>query len=743
VQRWTTVSLLALLVGGLAEPCAAAQQSGVASVLIDLRTGTPVAVEQSAVIERAILPGSVMKIATIAAALEAGVITNRTGIVCAHTVVVDGHRLTCTHPDLHRPLTPAEALAQSCNTYVATVAARLPRGAFDRTLASLGLPPSDGTRSVAVSALGLEGQRVTPRALVNAVARIAGPDASTGLTPATLAVLRDGLTGAVRGGTAAAIGAAGIDALAKTGTVDAGGVSQGLVVGVTPSSHPTLGFALLASGGAGRDASALVVERLRTHLASPAAPVPRSVGATEQAVAPVVRVGVTRSDGTRSITTLALDEYVAGVTAGEAAPASGEAALDALAIAARTYALANRGRHASEGFDLCDLTHCQVLRRASPASARAARRTSGRYLADHGQPANVFYTASCGGYTERPSHVWRGAADPSFLPSRVDPACAGQPAWQSELSARDLLRALHAGGFKGDTIRGLAVQERTASGRVAWLHLDGVIPADVSGENLRTLVGRTLGWQHVRSTLFDVSRTSGGFSFRGRGAGHGVGLCVLGAAERARSGASAESILSAYFPGLALATLPAPAPTRADLRIVVPTEDVAQHADVERLVRRVLGDVRTTLDAGEPGPLTVRFHPTVESYQRATGQPWFTAGATHNGTIDLLPLAVLRQRGLLESTLRHEFTHALTSAWLQGAPRWMSEGVAEWVVRGGDVGASSRAAAHAADVRCPDDEEFVRGDSAAALRAVYERAGVCYAREVRLGRSWRTWRRTP
>ena len=53
-------------------------------------------------------------------------------------------------------------------------------------------------------------------------------------------------------------------------------------------------------------------------------------------------------------------------------------------------------------------------------------------------------------------------------------------------------------------------------------------------------VGRTLGWQHVRSTSFQVSRTASGYRFRGVGYGHGVGLCVVGAGRRAARGESAR-----------------------------------------------------------------------------------------------------------------------------------------------------------------------------------------------------------
>ena len=77
-----------------------------------------------------------------------------------------------------------------------------------------------------------------------------------------------------------------------------------------------------------------------------------------------IRIGVL-SGGTHTVTVLPLDTYVARVLAGEAAPNTAPAALEALAIAVRTYTAANMGKHRSEGFDLCDQTHCQVMRVAN------------------------------------------------------------------------------------------------------------------------------------------------------------------------------------------------------------------------------------------------------------------------------------------------------------------------------------------------------------------------------------------
>jgi peptidoglycan hydrolase-like amidase len=72
------------------------------------------------------------------------------------------------------------------------------------------------------------------------------------------------------------------------------------------------------------------------------------------------------------VTRIALEEYVARVVAGEGDPKAPAAAQQALAITVRTYALANLNRHRRDGYDLCDATHCQVLRAATVASRAAA-----------------------------------------------------------------------------------------------------------------------------------------------------------------------------------------------------------------------------------------------------------------------------------------------------------------------------------------------------------------------------------
>jgi Sporulation protein and related proteins len=87
-----------------------------------------------------------------------------------------------------------------------------------------------------------------------------------------------------------------------------------------------------------------------------------------------LRVGVLKPGGGYGVTIMPMETYVARVLAGEAVRDSEPAALEALAITIRTFALANRGRHRADDFDLCDQTHCQVLRAAVEATSAPLRR---------------------------------------------------------------------------------------------------------------------------------------------------------------------------------------------------------------------------------------------------------------------------------------------------------------------------------------------------------------------------------
>lgn len=242
---------------------------------------------------------------------------------------------------------------------------------------------------------------------------------------------------------------------------------------------------------------------------------------------------------------LPLERYVARVIAGEAEPDAPDAARQALAIAVRTFAVVNAGRHARDGYDVCDTTHCQVMRAATAATRTATLATAGRVLLFDERPAEVFYSASCGGRSEDAANVWPSWRFPYLSSVRDDVHGEDEP-WTRELALVDVQAALARAGYNGAHLTDVRVVDRTTSGRVAYLRLRGLEPDLVTGVAFRAVLGAAV----VRSTAFTVAREGTIVRLTGRGYGHGVGMCVVGAGRLARRGASVERILATYFPGL-------------------------------------------------------------------------------------------------------------------------------------------------------------------------------------------------
>ncbi len=739
------VVVACLTLPGAAQPTAQTGTTGPAFRLVALPSMRVVAESRPDVLGARLAPGSLMKAVTLAAALEHGVANSQTRILCRRTIDVDGRPLTCVHPDFHRALDPVEALAHSCNVYFATLASRLPRTALDDMLVRAGLRPSAPAASTVRAALGLDGVGATPRELLDAFCRMAdvGPTRIT-LADETRRVLRLGFEGAARTGTADALARAGFSGLAKTGTAPMpGGGYHGIVAAVVNTDLPTHAIVVVAPGGTGAQAAALAADVLVRHGVprrgrAESAPPPSDAGirrpdvkdpvssAASSPAGGFVRVGRFRPSGRYDVSTVAIEDYVAQGIAGEGEPASAPAAAQALAIAVRTFAVVNRGRHEREGFDLCDLTHCLSLRAATSASRAAAASTADRILTHDGKPADVYWSAWCGGHTERPSQVWAGATDPAWLPAQPDPFCAGLPGWTADLREVQVRQVLQAAGLRGGRVEGLRVVARTSSGRADRLQADGMVPDTVAGTVFRATTGRLLGWQLAKSTRFEIRRTAAGYRLTGTGLGHGVGLCVRGAGVRAAAGASAATILAAYFPGLAVTTL---APATA-VRVMLPESDREQLPAIRSLAVSALTDLAAKLDAAAPAAVDLRFHPTVESYTRATGLPWWTAARTRGPVIDLLPADVLGRRGVLEASIRHELTHVLTEASLAGRPLWAREGLAQ-------VMAGESPSGPITDGPCPADADLRDAASPDAWRLAYAAAGRCVARALAAGTPWR------
>jgi stage II sporulation protein D len=280
-----------------------------------------------------------------------------------------------------------------------------------------------------------------------------------------------------------------------------------------------------------------------------------------------IRVRVDERGAGPKTRTIGIEDYVAGCVDAE----MGRLDIDAAsavrmrrvqAMLCRTFAVANLGRHASDGFDLCSTTHCQLYRHlpAESLTARLAQQaaadTAGVVIAFKGRPIQALYHANCGGRTSPADAVWGGRPEP-YLTSVADPACEATARWRSAIDRERLRQALRTDPSTdpGSRLEGVSVTARDDGGRATTIAIAGAQSRTARGEAFRTVVSQSLGAQALRSTWFVVRREGNEFIFEGRGSGHGAGLCQAGALRQARAGRSDAQILDYYFPGTHLMNL--------------------------------------------------------------------------------------------------------------------------------------------------------------------------------------------
>lgn len=501
-----------------------------------------------------------------------------------------------------------------------------------------------------------------------------------------------------------------------------------------------------------------------------------------------VRVRLTRGDATLS---LPIEDYVFGVVAAEGSVESQPEALKALAVVARTYALRNLRRHARDHFDLCDTTHCQRYVPVRDESARpefyalarrAVRETAGEVLRDQrGRTAEVYFSAACGGQTADASKLWGGADSPAYLRGVRDESCdALAETWTDVIRPQQLLRALRADersdvGARLDAVR---VIKRDHTGRAEVVSLEGERRRLVRGWDFKIIVGRTLGWNVLKSSRFEVARAGGAFVFRGSGFGHGLGLCQTGAHASASRGAGYRQILARYFPTTTVGAGDARAATPREhagddsttrtssltqtvsfrqasfqpasfqpsvfrpetsqagrgrallssehFRLNYPSRVARREAEsflraLESARAEVLRRVeRASLAAALPF-MEVFVYETTGDFVGATGEGAWVAAVTEGRRMQLQPLEALRRRGVLSTTPRHELVHAALEALGRGrAPRWLAEGLAAYVAGEGPLLARAGAAR-----KVPTDElerRLAGPTSAEDARALYAAA---------------------
>ena len=390
-------------------------------------------------------------------------------------------------------------------------------------------------------------------------------------------------------------------------------------------------------------------------------------------------------DGQLLVTaSMPMDEYIAGVLAGETGTFKSDEALKAMAVTARTYAMHFGSRHALDGFDFCDSTHCQNLRLSdiTPRLRKIVEATAGEVLWYDGEPAATYYHANCGGATEDGRFILGNDEQRApYLKQHSDTYCirngAGQ--WRSEVSQRELQRALAAEGINvPGQLHAVAVLQHTPSGRVEFLTVAGSHSITVPGLTFRSAVGHNIGWDRLKSNWYDVRVEGDRVVFHGRGSGHGVGLCQVGAEVMGEEGRSYRAILSFYYPGTRLGVSAQGIAWQqlSSEDVVLFTTRPERDRPLLPLAARIMHEAEEKTGLVYNGAAKLKVYATIAAFRDATGDPGWVAASTRGHTIRLQPTDVLQDGGTLETTLRHELLHMLVEEHAKPkTPLWFREGL--------------------------------------------------------------------
>lgn len=286
-----------------------------------------------------------------------------------------------------------------------------------------------------------------------------------------------------------------------------------------------------------------------------------------------VRVLVSKS-GLDLVIEEPMERYVAGVLSGELFSAWPGECFRAQAIASRSYAAQQMIRASDRAYDVDVDERDQVFLMGSPLekAIEAARSTRGLILTDeHGQPLRAYFSSTCGGRSAWARQIWpaRGSlicndTEPLNGPARAH-ACQDAPLyrWERRRGVEEVSARVRAWGVavghavrRVDSLTAVEVVERAPSGRAGWFEVVdvGERRVRIKADDLRVAMnfagGKTLERGLVLpSNDFEVVIDREAMIVRGRGYGHGVGLCQYCAAEWARQGFNAEQMLSAFYPG--------------------------------------------------------------------------------------------------------------------------------------------------------------------------------------------------
>lgn len=254
-----------------------------------------------------------------------------------------------------------------------------------------------------------------------------------------------------------------------------------------------------------------------------------------------------------------IEEYLLGVVAGEMKPGWPLNAYAAQAILARTFTMEFLARGGTRKIHKTDIStdekEAQAYNAANitPTIRNAVKMTKGLVLTYKNRYVKGWYSASCGGRTAfaKEGLGYKGP-EPPYIRSVKCPEEKVIPKnelyWQVALTSseiNDALKKLNQPEL--GTIKAMEILKRSKSQRATLLKFTGEKgSAKVSGADFRVNVGP----EKLRSIWIsnEIKNEPGKITVKGRGFGHGVGLCQWGSYALAKGNKSPKSIVKHYYP---------------------------------------------------------------------------------------------------------------------------------------------------------------------------------------------------
>ena len=289
---------------------------------------------------------------------------------------------------------------------------------------------------------------------------------------------------------------------------------------------------------------------------------------------------IAEGDKVTAINRIGLEDYLVSVISSEMRASASLEFLKAHAVISRSWAMARmQDRHNPEQaesavphqhYDVCADDHCQRYQGLTLAAGDTVRQaidqTWGQVLKYEGRICDARFSKCCGGRTELFSTCWEDRDYP-YLQSVEDPYCDCKDAailsqvlndydletsdfheWEQRYT-RDELSALvkERTGIDFGTVLDLEPAERGVSGRIKFLRIRGTLRTEVIGKELA--IRRALSPSHLKSSNFEAVWDGDTLILHGKGWGHGVGLCQIGAAVMSTKGFNYRQILEYYYKG--------------------------------------------------------------------------------------------------------------------------------------------------------------------------------------------------